>query len=107
MEDLLKRIMYTGVGLVTTTAEKFQETIDELVEKGSLSTEEGKKVVDDLLENTEARKEEFEGKIKELVDDVMDKLQLPSNTEFQGLIERIKKLEAKLGIDDQDNIMKG
>ena len=65
MEDLFKKVMYTGVGLVTTAGEKIQKNIDELVKKGSLSEEEGRKVVNELWENTEAKKDEFEGKLKD------------------------------------------
>jgi polyhydroxyalkanoate synthesis regulator phasin len=45
MAKLFKKVLYTGVGLVANTAEKVQNTIDELVKKGSLNEDEGKKVV--------------------------------------------------------------
>ena len=33
MEDFLKNLFYSGVGLVSMTAEKLEEVIDELTEK--------------------------------------------------------------------------
>lgn len=95
MEDLFKKVIYTGVGLVSTTAEKIQTNIDELVKKGSLSEEEGKKVVEDLLENTESKKEEFEGKLKEMINNAIAALNLPSKSDIDNLMTRIKELEAK------------
>lgn len=95
MEDLFKKVIYTGVGLVSTTAEKIQTNIDELVKKGSLSEEEGKKVVEDLLENTESKKEEFEGKLKEMINNAISALNLPSKSDIDSLLTRIDELEAK------------
>ncbi len=95
MEDLFKKVIYTGVGLVSTTAEKIQTNIDELVKKGSLSEEEGKKVVEDLLENTESKKEEFEGKLKEMINNAIEALNLPSKSDIDNLMTRIKELETK------------
>ena len=33
MEDLFKKFLYTGVGLVSTTVEKFQKSVEKLVDE--------------------------------------------------------------------------
>lgn len=68
--DLLKNIVYAGVGLAANTSDKVKETIDELVEKGKISDTEGRKIVDDFFKNTSEKREEFEAKIKELKEGV-------------------------------------
>jgi len=95
MEDLFKKVIYTGVGLVSTTAEKIQSNIDELVKKGSLSEEEGKKVVEDILENTESKKDEFEGKLKEMISSTIAALNLPTKSDIESLMARLEELEKK------------
>ena len=96
MEDLFKKFLYTGVGLVSLTAEKLQEAVDDLVGKGKLSETEGKKIINDFFENTESKKAEFESKMKEAVDSVVDKLSFPSKGEMETLQNRIAELEAQL-----------
>lgn len=96
MEDIFKRFLYTGVGFVAMTAEKLQESIDEMVGKGKLSEEEGKKLVDDFMDNTESRKEEFESKLREAAESVMDKLTFPSQADYDALLKRVEDLEEKL-----------
>ncbi len=96
MQDLFKKFLYTGVGLVTVTTEKIQSTIDELIEQGKISEEEGKKVVDDLVENTEAKREEFEGRLRKMIDNVIGKVDFPSRKEVKGLKDRIAELETQL-----------
>ncbi len=96
MADMIKKLMYTGVGLVTTTTEKVQELVDELVEKGKLSNDEGKKVVDDLVTDTKTKRGEFEDRFRKGVEDVLSKFSLPSAAEIKALTERIEALEAQL-----------
>ena len=55
-----------------------------------------KKIVDDFFENTETKKEEFERKLKEAAENLMDKISLPTKTEFDELKQKVADLEAKL-----------
>jgi polyhydroxyalkanoate synthesis regulator phasin len=96
MEDLFKKFLYTGVGLVALTAERLQSAIEELVDDGKLSKEEGKKVFGGLLEKTESRREEFEDRFKAFTQKVIESLNLPSHDEIEALQERVAVLEAKL-----------
>lgn len=93
MEDLLKKVLYTGVGVVATATETIQKNIDELVKKGSLSEEEGKKVVTDFVENTEAKRDEYQKRFTEMVGTALDKLNIPTASDFKVLKERLASLE--------------
>lgn len=96
MEDLFKKFLYTGVGIVSNTAERVQKAINELVEKGKLSEEEGKKMLDEFISDADAKKQEYEGKVKDLVDKALNKLDLSSREEVEKLNARIAELEEKL-----------
>lgn len=96
MEDLFKKFLYTGVGLVSHNAEMLQKNVKELIEKGKLSEEEGRKVVDDLIDDTNNKREEFEDRLKGLVDSILGKLDLPSREEVSSLKSRIAELEEEL-----------
>lgn len=96
MEDLFKKFLYTGVGLVSNNAEQLQKSVKDLIDKGRLSEEEGRKVVDDLIDDTNNKREEFEGRLKGLVDGILGKLDLPSREEVGSLKSRIAELEEEL-----------
>jgi len=96
MEDIIKKVLYTGVGLVTLTAEKLQETIDELVEKNKMSEEEGQKVVDDFQQQTASRKDELEERLRKFAQNLNDALTFPTKSEWKNLMERVEAIEAKL-----------
>ena len=93
MEDLFKKVIYTGVGLVSVTAEKFQSSVDKLVDENKISREEGRKVVDELVQDTEGKREEFESQLKSLVEDVFSRTRVVSQQDFDALVKRVEALE--------------
>jgi polyhydroxyalkanoate synthesis regulator phasin len=103
MEDLFKKFVYTGVGMVSMTLDKFQKSVEKLVDDDKLSQEEGKKLVDDLFKNTEARREEFEAKLKKVVEEVMVRMNLATQTQIHELQDRLAVIETKLGIEVPEN----
>lgn len=96
MEDLFKKFIYTGVGFAALTAEKFQKAVDGLVDDGKISAEEGKKIVGELVENTDTKREEFEGKLKSIVEDVVSRFTFVRKDELEALQHRVSELEARL-----------
>jgi polyhydroxyalkanoate synthesis regulator phasin len=96
MKKILKKIMYTGVGFASLTAERMKKTIDKLVSDGKISEEEGKRIIDDLKKNSEIKKEELEKKIGELSEKLLKSLHLGSSKEMDNLRNRISVLEALL-----------
>jgi polyhydroxyalkanoate synthesis regulator phasin len=99
MEDLFKKFVYTSVGLVSLSVDKFQKSVEKLVDDDKLSQEEGKKLVDDLFKNTESKREEFEAKLKKLVEEVLVRMNLATQTQVQELQDRLAVVETKLGIE--------
>ena len=67
-----------------------------MVKQGNLSKDEGRKVVDEFINSTEAKKEEFEAKIKEMVTKALEAVNLPTAAELKELVNRIEKLEDNL-----------
>lgn len=68
MEDLFKKFLYTGVGLVAMTAEKISHTVEKLISEGKLSVEEGKKLIDKLVSEGKLSTDEGKKVIDELVE---------------------------------------
>lgn len=98
MQNEFKKFLYAGVDLAAAASEKFQKSVTELVENGKISSAEGKKLVDEFLDKTEQRKEEFEAKFNEL----KEKVGFTKKTEAEELEDLRKKvadLEAKVKAD--------
>jgi polyhydroxyalkanoate synthesis regulator phasin len=93
VEDLVKTLIYTGVGFAATATEKVQKTIDELVEKGKMPADEGRKLVDDFVKNNEDRREEWEERFKGTVKSIVDRFDFPTKKDYEAMTKRVEKLE--------------
>jgi polyhydroxyalkanoate synthesis regulator phasin len=96
MEDLFKKLLYAGAGLAVTAKENLEKSIDELVEKGKISDNEGKKIVDDFFEKTQNRKNEFEEKLTKISEEIANKMNYVKKTDVDALVKRVEELEAKV-----------
>ena len=93
MDSILKKFLYTSVGFVSIAGEKMTKMIEELIEDGKLSKEEGKSILDDFLKSSESRKEEFEETFKNLIDKTIENLRLAKNQDIEEIKTRIDNLE--------------
>lgn len=91
MEDLFKKFLYTGVGLVAMTAEKIQKTVDKLISEGKLSIEEGKKLVDKLVKEGKLSTEEG----KKVIDDLVKKGKISAEEGRKTIDEFVKNAKTK------------
>jgi polyhydroxyalkanoate synthesis regulator phasin len=96
MEELLKKLVYGGIGLANVAADKLNETLDELVEKGKLSDSEAKQVADDFFTKTEARRDEFEEKLRSVGEEIVNRLDFLKNVDFMDINKRLEELETRL-----------
>lgn len=92
----MKKFLYTGVGLVASTADKMQTNISDTVEKTKEAQNEGEKVVTDLWKDTESKYNEMEARLRATLDSAMARFNLPNVEEFNALKNRVEELEAEL-----------
>ena len=93
MEDILKKFLYTSVGFVSLATEKFQKTIEILVSEKKISSEEGKRLLEDFFKQTETKKEEFESQMNSVVEKVVKSFSFATTNDIEELSKRVRALE--------------
>ncbi len=93
MEELIKKVLYTGVGLVASATEKVQQQVNDLVENDKISKDEGKKIVESFVKSTEEKKSELETRLNEMVEGIINKLDLVRKSDIDDLIKKVERLE--------------
>ena len=93
MFDLLKKTILTGIGIASMTKDKIEELGKKISEESKLSAEEGKRLVQDLLKQSEKAKNNLEAQVQKLVKNALEKLDIPTRDDLNRLEKRIKKLE--------------
>ena len=94
MENI-KNLLYTSVGTIARSLEKLQLLVSELIDRGELTQQEGKQIVDDFLANIEQRRQDFDSKVQNLAEEVLSKFDMLKNESIDKFKERIEDLENK------------
>lgn len=91
------KFVYTGVGLAASATQRVQKAINNALEVGKDAEEEGKKVVDDLISDTQAKGTEIQERIKGSVNGTFSRInKLASNNDYDALKEKVEELEGQL-----------
>ena len=93
MSEMLRKMGLFGIGVVSLTQEKLEEFTTEMIKKGDMTREEGKKFVKEVLSEKEKRIKEVEDKINEKVKETIDKSGIVVKSDMEALQRKIEKLE--------------
>lgn len=93
MIDLVKKALLTGVGIAALSKEKIEELGKELAEKGRLTEQEGKALVEQLLASSEEARKDFQVQIENKVQQAMEKMDLAKKSELDALKEEVEALK--------------
>ena len=96
MKEMLKNVLYTGLGAAFLTKEKIEELRKDLIEKGKMSQDEGKQFVDDLIRKSEKAKDQLDLWINKRVEERIDQLNLATKDEIAELRRKIEELQVAI-----------
>jgi len=99
MKEMLKNVLYAGIGAAFLTKEKIEELKGDLIEKGKMSQEEGRQFVDDLLRKSEKAKDQLDLWINKRVEDRVNQLNLATKDEIAELQRKIEELQVAINRD--------
>ena len=96
MKESVRKIGLIGAGLWAMTEDKMNELVKDLVDKGDISKEEGKKAVQELIDESKKQTVDLEKKVSEKIQDAMSKKDIFTGKDMSGLESRIKDLEEEI-----------
>ena len=96
MIEIIRKLGLLGIGAWALTEEKINEMSKELVDKGEINKEEGKKFVRELIDEQKKQKDELENKISEKVKETFGKANMETKKELKHLEKKIDKLEVAI-----------
>ncbi|MCI5140916.1 MAG: hypothetical protein D3909_04150 [Candidatus Electrothrix sp. ATG1] len=96
MKELLKNMLYTGVGAAFLTRDKLDEVRKELVDRGNLTKEEGKEFVEDLLKKSDSARDQLELWLNRRVEERIKGLNLATADELNDLRRKVEELQVAL-----------
>ena len=94
--DNIKKVILAGIGAVAVTAEKSKDLLDEMVEKGELTVEQGKVLSEELKHNIKKTVKETTEKTDKAVSDsdISDLLSRMTPEQIAALKEQLSEKAA-------------
>lgn len=100
LSDTLRKIGLFGIGAVALTQEKLEEFAKEMVEKGELNREEGKKFVREVLSAKDKQFKEIGDKINQKVEEAIERSGIATKGDIEALRKRLERLERNTKIEE-------
>ena len=97
MFNLLKKMIWLGAGLAVMTTEKIEAVVAELIKKGQLSEKEGKELAAELVARSMNAKKELGEKVEKIMNDTLQKLNIPTRKDLEEIKARLERLEKEAG----------
>jgi|AntAceMinimDraft_8_1070364.scaffolds.fasta_scaffold85416_2 polyhydroxyalkanoate synthesis regulator phasin len=102
MLDLARRAILTGVGLGLVAKDKIDEVIGKISEENNLTEEESRKLARELLDQSEDARRKLSDLTRKTTQDLLVRLDVPSQKRIVDLEKRVKKLEESVSRDRED-----
>jgi poly(hydroxyalkanoate) granule-associated protein len=98
MSEMLRRVFLAAVGAVAIAQEELEALVNKLVERGEIAEKDGKKLINEMMEKRKSRTANVGDEIGKSVENVLNKMNIPSKADVDVLSQKISALSKK--IDD-------
>jgi polyhydroxyalkanoate synthesis regulator phasin len=96
MVDLMKKAIFTGLGLAFMTKEKIEEFSKEIIEKGRLSDTEGKEFIDELQNKSEEVRKKLQEQVQSAVNNTLKKMNIATKDDISRVEKKLAKLATSI-----------
>ena len=96
MFEQLRKMMLIGVGAADMAADKLRQMVDDFVERGEISMEEGKNLYSELISRADEQRKSANERIKNQIRNTLKELGVADRTQIAMLESRIDALERKI-----------
>jgi polyhydroxyalkanoate synthesis regulator phasin len=93
MFELLKKNLFTAIGMAVMTREKVEEVGKRIVQEAKLSEIEGKQFVEELIKKTDDARMAIEKIVNDKLEVAIRKLSIPTRSEIDNINVRLNKIE--------------
>jgi poly(hydroxyalkanoate) granule-associated protein len=96
--EMARKVLLAGLGAVALAQDEVEAFVARLVERGEIAEKDGKQLVRELMERRKKRAEEFEGQFSKRIEEILERMNLPTQGDIEALGEKIAALSKK--VDD-------
>ncbi len=105
--DAFKKVFLAGVGALSLSKAKAKKIVEELIEQGQIRKDEGQHLVEEMLHKADSTRTAVEDKVKKNATQAYQKLNLATQKQLEKMEKRIHSLEQQLAKKNAANTKKG
>lgn len=98
VRELLEKSILMTVGAAALTAEKAQSIINELIEKGKVSKDEGKTMFEELMERAKKEGQDVRGKIDQGLQRSVRELGVATKDDINEINKHLREIEKRISV---------
>jgi len=98
LKKVLEKGFLASLGFWLLLHEKADEIIRELIKKGKMAPEEGRRFLDELAKKAEEEKEAIKERVGEIAQTTFKEFGFVTKDELEALLKRVEKLEKEVGV---------
>lgn len=98
---MLKKILYNAVGVLSLANTKVKELIEDFIQNGDYTEDEGKRIVEGIFGNVLEAGAEWQNQLKSNIDQLTSKLNLPNSEKLTEFIQQLKDQLNKLSLNSK------
>lgn len=91
-----RKVLLAGIGAVALAQEEIEEFVNKLIERGEIAERDGRKLMDELMEKRRKKTREAEAQLDERVEDLLDRMNVPTKADIEALSAKIAILTKKV-----------
>lgn len=96
MFEDIRKAMFIGLGAAAMSWDKMKEMVDDLVSKGDITADEGKKLYNELLHRAEEQGREANDRLRTQIRQVLTDMGVADRAHIATLESRIESLERRI-----------
>jgi poly(hydroxyalkanoate) granule-associated protein len=98
--DAVHRVLLAGIGAAALAKEDMEDLVGKLVERGEIAEADGRKMMKDIMDRRKKQATEQSKKAEDVLDkrveDVMNRMNIPTKDEIEALSAKITALTKKV-----------
>lgn len=96
MFETLRKVMFFGLGAAVMSRDKIKVFIDDMVARGDVTAEEGRKLYDEFTSRIEEEGRSVNDRVKSQVQSIMREMGVADRTQIAMLESRLASLERRM-----------
>jgi polyhydroxyalkanoate synthesis regulator phasin len=96
MIELIKKAVFTGIGIASLTKDKIEDLAKELATTGKMSEQEGEKLIQEILSRAEESRTNLSSQTEKIVQKTITKMQLARSEDIDLLKAEIAMLREEI-----------